>query len=689
LKIKRIRARNFLSFDSKGIDISDFGGVNSFVGPNNAGKTNLFRIANFIGEGLRYPSPQRPSLPYYHAQNLNEPFEIELSLEFAKEEVEALSDSLTCSHFMDQVNSIPALGISAPAPNIEHFRRFVLDFYGRSVFGPLFEGDFSIILTGGKSESYPSMPWFLVQSQGRELYIHNFGLFTTARETPQGFGTIFPGERVMTDLALKHPEFMNYLKGIASERPAPPLAYRPPNLIQMMFEIAGSPQTAPRGFNSNRLSGVQLEPNYSGTEAFQRLRAFYRSRGVAFATTTVGFFDTIRLIFLSSISFVSDIRGISRPSYLENLELVEFPLHELTYDRLPEVLFKFKNSEFASERNRVKAILKVFSELTDGLTFNVILRTITDSIQQSPTLVAFPKADQPFSYGVSEEESLLGIKSRTGTRTIHELSIEIGSGPGDYPLELSAAGIAEALFLATSIGSTENSVIFLDEPAQKMHPNLQRKILDYVRESARSSHNQFFLITHSPYLIRAEDESHIWRFDLKDSVSKVANVGETLQQLEGNDQARIQVSMKSADIRALLFSKGVVLVEGPSDKLVVEKVDNYLAGLGKSADLSAKEWSIVDVGGKNSLPIFVRLCKILGLAMTAVVDHDALSLFEKTESGKVFAFATDLENAMQTELKGGDRKPLRGLDEIMTQIQNGKLSPELYKLGNFLKQQVA
>ncbi len=409
---------------------------------------------------------------------------------------------------------------------------------------------------------------------------------------------------------------------------------------------------------------------------------------MAFATTSVGFYDTIRLIFLSSISFVSDTRGISRPSYLENLELVEFPLHEPTYDRLPEVLFKFRNSEFASERNRVKSILKVFSDLTDGLTFNVILRTITDSIRQSPTVVAFPKADQPFSYGVSEEESLLGIKSRTGTRTIHELSIEIGSDAGDYPLELSAAGIAEALFLATSIGSTENSVIFLDEPAQKMHPNLQRKILDYVRESARSSHNQFFLITHSPYLIRAEDESHIWRFDLKDRVSKIANVGETLQQLEGNDQARIQVSMKSADIRALLFSRGVVLVEGPSDKLVVEKVDSYLAGLGKSADLSTKEWSIVDVGGKNSFPTFVRLCKVLGLPMTAVVDHDALSLFEKTESGKVFAFATDLEDAMQTEIKGGERKPLRAMNEIVTQVQAGQLGQELYDLGAFLKRQV-
>jgi hypothetical protein len=456
----------------------------------------------------------------------------------------------------------------------------------------------------------------------------------------------------------------------------------------MMFETAGSPQAVPRGFSSNRLSGVQLEPNYSGTETFQRLRAFYRSKGVPFATTTVGFFDTIRLIFLSSISFVSDIRGISRPSYLEDLESVEFPVHELTYDRLPDVLFKFKNSEFASERNRIKSVSNVFSDLTGGLTFNVILRTVTDTIRQPPAIVAFPKTDQAFSYVGSEDESLLGIKSRTGTRTIHELSIEIGRDSVDYPLDLSAAGIAEALFLATSIGSTQNSVIFLDEPAQKMHPNLQSKILDYVRESVRINHNQFFLITHSPYLIRADDESHTWRFDLKEGATKIENVGEALHQLAGNDQVRIKLSMRSADIRALLFSRGVVLVEGPSDRLVVEKVDNYLAELGKSADLSSKEWSIVEVGGKNSFPTFVRLCKILGLSMIAVVDHDALSFFEKTDSERVFAFATDLENAMQTELKVGDRKPLRAIDEMMTQVQAGKLTQELCDLGDFLKRLV-
>jgi hypothetical protein len=688
LKIKRIRAQNFLSFDSRGIDISDFGDVNSFVGPNNAGKTNLFRIVRFIAEAVRSSSLLGSSLSYYHEQDLNQPFEIELSIQFTEEEIDALSDSLVCSHFMDQVNSIPSLGTNVPLPNIEPLRRFLLDVYGRRIFSSLFHGDFSIILTAGKSESYSPMPWFRIKSGDKEIYMHNFGLFTTAKEAPQGYGTVNAAERVITELAQKYSSFQNYLRGITSERPAPPEDYVPPTIVELMFRAPDSGPIVHMGFNSGRWAASQLEPTYSNTEAFQRLRTFYRGKGRSFTNSLVGFFDTFRLIFLGSIVLVSDIRGVSQKSYLENLESIEFPLHELTYDRLPEVLFKFRNSEFASERKRVAAISKVFGDLADGFTFNVIVRTTTQRARETPEFVLFPRAVPGQSPFEMPDENFLGIRSGTTDKTIHELSIEIGSDSLAYPIELSAAGIGEALFLATSIGSASESVIFLDEPAQKMHPTLQRKLLDSVRESARSNHNQFFLITHSPYLIRADDTSCMWRFDSKNRVTTTESIGETLRKLDGNDLAKIQVSLRSADIRALLFSRGVVLVEGPSDKIVVEKVDTHLAGMGKSADLSSKEWSIVEVGGKNSFPTFVRLCKILGLSMIAVVDHDALSFFEETDSKKVFAFATDLEDAMRIELKGGDRKPLRAIDEVMTQVQAGRLTQELHDLGDFLKRHV-
>lgn len=687
MKIRRVGARSFLSFDTKGIDITDFGEISSFVGPNNAGKTNLFRITSFVGETLKSFPHMGPSLKYYHGQNLNEPFEVELLLDFTETEKGALTDSLICSHLMDQVNSFPTLGMSAPLPNVEPLKQSLLDYYGPTVFGSLFEDDFSIVIAAEKSESYGPKLWFRSRSGRKEVYTHSSGPITTAKELPRGFGLVNPLERIITELVQKYSEFGTYLKGSTSERPPMPAAYKPPTLIDLLLQPAESGPTTPRGFNLNRLTPNQLEPNYSGTEAFQRLRTFYRSKAAPFADRPVGFFDTIRLIFLSSIALVSDIRGVAQHSYLENLQSIEFPLYDLTYDRLPEVLFKFKNSELVSERKRIDSISKVFSNLTDGLSFNVILRTISQTIQESPALVAFPRIDQSVPYGGGSNDSLLGIRSATSEMTLHELSIQISSSAGDYPLELSAAGIAEALFLATGIGSLTDSVILLDEPAQKMHPNLQRRFLEYVRDSAKANDNQFFLITHSPYLIRGEDTPHIWRFDLKSGITRAENVGEALHHLESGDQAKIQLSMKSPDIRALLFSRGVVLVEGPSDKLIVEAVDSYLAGLEKSADLSSKEWSVVDVGGKNSFPTFVSLCQVLGLPVLIVADNDAQAILKGDSSSPVFLFTKDLEGAMEANWK--DMKPLRALNTIISQIQNGDLSPELHLLGDFLRKHVA
>lgn len=751
MKITRIRAKNFLSFDSEGIDISNFASVNSFVGPNNAGKTNFFRIVTFIGQTLRSsynPFFLNEFLPYYHDQTLDEPFEIEVSLELTHDERRALVDSLICAQLMEQVNNLPIYPPNTPLPYIDPLRRFVLDFFGPMFFGSLFGEDFSIVLTGTKSEIYAPRIWFRMRPRvHEELYVRDFGFFTTALETPRGYETINPAQRIITDIVQKHPEFGEYLKGTTSELPAVPKDYNPPTLVEFFFELQDPARATPRGFQTQRLAGNQLEPNFTGSGAFQRLRAFYRSRGSAFSTSTIGFFDTIRLIFLSSILIVSDVRGLTRKSYLEDLESDEFPLHDLSYEKLPQVLHRFKNSEFVSERKRLAAISKLFSDLSDGLTFDIVIRTTTRKINEGPEFVLFPKAPEGIPSLGSVNENFLGIRSVAQDRKIHELSIEIRRDSLAYPLELSAAGIAETLLLATSIGSTAGSVIFLDEPAQKMHPNLQRKFLDALLQSSSVNDNQFFLITHSPYLVRAEETNNIWRFDLKHRISRVENVGATVQQLEGDDRVKIQLSLRNADIRALLFSRGVVLVEGPSDKIVLEKLEESLAKSGKSADLSSKEWSVVEVGGKSSFPTFFKLCKVLGIPMVAVADYDALMQLDKrtsategklsqtspillalyltrelktqetqvvnenapnvilaengtkwydpscleiflkiAKSNRIFVFTKDLEGALQTHLTKKDKKPLKALDEISVRIQDGKFSDELNNLGGFLKQ---
>ncbi|MEM4066895.1 MAG: TOPRIM nucleotidyl transferase/hydrolase domain-containing protein [Candidatus Micrarchaeaceae archaeon] len=625
-----------------------------------------------------------------------------------------------------------------------------MDQFGPNFFGSLFGGDFSIVLTGEKSETSAPRMWFRLKPRAdQEVYVHNLGgLFTTAQENPQAYHSINPAQLIITDIIQKYSEFDQYLQGKISRLPPVPKDYSPQTLVELLE--SGDPKIAtPRAFQTQRLAESALEPKFSSSEALQRLRAFYRSRGAAFSTSMIGFFDIIRLIFLSSILIVSDSRSLSQKSFLEDLESAEFPFLDLSYDTLPGVLHRLKNGELISGRKRLTDISKLFSDLSGGLTFDVVIKTSSQKINQGSEFVLIPKSlGGLFSPG-STEENFLAIRPLIQDRKIHELSIEIRGDSLAYPLELSAAGIAEALLLSTSIGSTTKSVIFLDEPGQKMHPNLQGKFLDAL-ESFNDNDNQFFIITHSPYLIRGDKINYIWRFDLEQGVSRVKNVGENVQKLKADDKAKVELSLRNADIRALLFSRGVVLVEGPSDKIVLEKLDEYLARSGDSADLSSKEWSVVEVGGKSSFPTFFKLCNILGIPKAAVADYDALMQLDKrtsdaggklqtsplllalylngelteeeiqlinknaqniykevendtkwydpscfpdlrniAKSHRIFVLTEDLEGALQTNLTKKDKKPLKAFDEILDRIQNGKLSDELKDLGSFLKDKVS
>ena len=55
------------------------------------------------------------------------------------------------------------------------------------------------------------------------------------------------------------------------------------------------------------------------------------------------------------------------------------------------------------------------------------------------------------------------------------------------PIEFAGAGAWEALALASILGSQDSSLAILDEPAVALHPNLQRRLMQYLRRLQPSS----------------------------------------------------------------------------------------------------------------------------------------------------------------------------------------------------------
>ena len=54
---------------------------------------------------------------------------------------------------------------------------------------------------------------------------------------------------------------------------------------------------------------------------------------------------------------------------------------------------------------------------------------------------------------------------------------------------------------AEETSASEDRVILIDEPEQHLHPDLQAKILTYMRNVSQSTHTQFIITTHSPTIL--------------------------------------------------------------------------------------------------------------------------------------------------------------------------------------------
>ena len=93
MKLNNIRIKNFCSFGNKGIDIKMNQTFNLIVGPNDTGKSNLFRAFTFaseiLSENTNYSNNELKQ--YFHGGDINNPIELGLEISFDPMELDILS----------------------------------------------------------------------------------------------------------------------------------------------------------------------------------------------------------------------------------------------------------------------------------------------------------------------------------------------------------------------------------------------------------------------------------------------------------------------------------------------------------------------------------------------------------------------------------------------------------------------
>lgn len=179
-------------------------------------------------------------------------------------------------------------------------------------------------------------------------------------------------------------------------------------------------------------------------------------------------------------------------------------------------------------------------------------------------------------------------------------------------------GLREILTLLVALYGCKTKVLILDEPELHLHPQFQLFFMNEIRRvSEREPDRIFFLITHSPYFIDlrvAEDLLGV-------VVCHVNRVPTCIEYLSEKDEILFRRFLPRFNTyhKQFFFSDNQIFVEGYTDQ---QMFTNLLRCVENKSGIAGT--GIIDVGGKDELGVFFKVCSLLGTDGRIITDLDSL-----------------------------------------------------------------
>jgi putative ATP-dependent endonuclease of the OLD family len=199
----------------------------------------------------------------------------------------------------------------------------------------------------------------------------------------------------------------------------------------------------------------------------------------------------------------------------------------------------------------------------------------------------------------------------------------------------------------------KGAILLIEEPEMFLHPQHQRSLFKTLQAISRD--NQVIYTTHSPHFVSIPDYHAV-------GMVRKGERGTTLRfsTLATNDE-RSEKLRKELDPERneFFFASRLLLVEGDTEKLAFPEFAKRL-----KLDLDRVGASIVEVGGKKSLPEFVSIAESFEIPVAVMYDEDASDFKDEKEEAE---FNTALD---ARETKSGSVKVWRMVkkyeDELRT-----------------------
>lgn len=196
------------------------------------------------------------------------------------------------------------------------------------------------------------------------------------------------------------------------------------------------------------------------------------------------------------------------------------------------------------------------------------------------------------------------------------------------PLESFGTGIHQLVLLCSTLVIHENSLVCIEEPEIHLHPELQRKFINFLNKTK----NVYFITTHSNIFLDSRLNTSVYHVENDGIKSSIKHANRT----EASFSILNDLGYHSSDI---LQANGVIWVEGPSDRTFLLKWINLI----DSSLLEGLHFIIMFYGGRllsqlsfSNEKITSDLIPLLKLNRNAfvIMDRDGFSSNNKLNETK-------------------------------------------------------